>query len=90
MPSRLATLSATISERMIFSPSLEATRSATSIPREPISRVMAITVMIASYLLSDKGPRLSPCTANSHETSVTRVTVEPVVGKANLQPLLCL
>src|SRR5215469_7613535 len=60
MPSRLATLWAVISERMVFSPSLEATRSATSIPREPISRVMAITVMIVSYLLLVTRPLLSP------------------------------
>jgi len=36
---------------MIFSPSFEANPSATSIPRDPISLVIAITVTIASYLL---------------------------------------
>jgi hypothetical protein len=51
MPSRSATLSATVSERMIFSPSLAASPAATFVPREPISLVIAITVMVASYLL---------------------------------------
>jgi hypothetical protein len=48
MPSLSATLSATISERMIFSPSRAATPAATCMPREPISLVIATTVMTAS------------------------------------------
>jgi hypothetical protein len=48
IPSRSAMLSATTSERMIFSPSFAATPAATSRPREPISLVIAITAMVDS------------------------------------------